>query len=99
MVANLKGVRQYNQGKTERNLDILVRHSGLERELLKRLAWPALRNDGMLNVDNVMMFQRWAQKRGMLDRCLDPGEFWDRSFVQYAAAELESRSRFQGRSR
>lgn len=99
MVANLKGVRQYNRGKTERNLDILVRHSGLERELLKRLAWPALRNDGMLNVDNVMMFQRWAQKRGMLDRCLAPEEFWDSSFVQYAAAKSGKKDMVPGQVR
>ncbi len=85
MVANLKGVRQYNQGKTERNLQILARRTGLEAELLQRLCWPTMRNDGMLNVENVMEFQRWADAQDLLERRLEAQEFWEPAFVEEAA--------------
>ncbi len=88
MVANLKGVRQYNRGKTERNLNILGRRTGLERDLLERLCWPNLRDDGMLNLESVMQFQTWANKRGLLERRLEPEEFWDPAFVEYAGRRL-----------
>ncbi|MFO7958043.1 MAG: ABC transporter substrate-binding protein [Candidatus Brocadiia bacterium] len=88
MVANLKGVRQYNRGKTERNLDILARHTGQDRELLERLCWPNMRDDGMLNVDSVTDFQSWAAERELLDRRLEPEEFWEPAFVQHAAGAL-----------
>ena len=36
MVAYFQGVRQYNQGKTKRNLEILAKHTGLDQQLLKQ---------------------------------------------------------------
>ncbi len=90
MVANLKAVRQYNEGPTERNLDILERRLGQDRELLRRLCWSDLRNDGVLNVENVMDFQDWADKEGLLDHKLEPDEFWDPAFVEHANAVLRA---------
>ena len=36
MVAYLQGVKQYNEGKTERNLEILQNYTRLDRDLLKQ---------------------------------------------------------------
>ncbi len=83
MVAYLKGVRQYNLGKTDRNLEIISKYTGLDRELLKKLCWPPIRNNGMINVESMMDFQRWATKRGYLDRVIPPNQFWDPSFIEY----------------
>ena len=57
MTAYLKGVRQFNQGKTARNLETMAKHTGLESDLLKEAYWPAIRNDGKINVESIMDFQ------------------------------------------
>lgn len=84
MVAYLQGVRQYNLGKTPRNLDILVSATGLDRELLKEACWQPIRGDGKINVKSVIDFQRWAVKRGALDAVVPPERFWDPSFIDEA---------------
>jgi len=84
MVAYLKAVRQYNQGKTSRNLEILTKHTGLDRELLQKCCWQAFRNDGRINIDTILDYQSWALKKGFLDKEVPPNQFWDPSFAEYA---------------
>jgi NitT/TauT family transport system substrate-binding protein len=88
MVAYLKGVRQYNLGKTERNLEILAKATGQDRGLLQRMCWPAIRNSGQINVRSVLDFQSWAVKKGYVDRPVSEEVLWDPSFVQYATEQL-----------
>jgi NitT/TauT family transport system substrate-binding protein len=90
MVAYLKAVRQYNQGKIERNLKMIAKHTQLDQELLKRTCWPALRNDGKINIESVLDFQAWAVKRGFLDKAVTTNQFWDPSFIEYANKVLDS---------
>ena len=84
MVAYLKAVRQYNQGKTERNLEILAKHTGLDRELLTQACWPNIRGDGRINVQSVLDYQAWAVEKEYLDSPVTEEQFWDPSFVEYA---------------
>jgi NitT/TauT family transport system substrate-binding protein len=84
MVAYLKAVRQFNQGKTDRNLEILAKHTGLDRELIRKACWPQFRSDGKINVKSVLDFQSWAVKKGLLDKPTTEKQFWDPSFVEYA---------------
>jgi NitT/TauT family transport system substrate-binding protein len=88
MVAYLQGVRQYNRGKTPRNLDILASATGLDRELLKEACWQPIRGDGRINVESVLDFQRWAVRRGALDAVVPPEKFWDSSFIEEAVKVL-----------
>lgn len=90
MMAYLKAVRQYNQGKTERNLKIMAKHTGLDQELLKKCCWPSLRNNGQINIESMIDFQKWALKRGYLDKELPANRFWDPSFVDYANKVLNT---------
>jgi NitT/TauT family transport system substrate-binding protein len=92
MVAYLKAVRQYNQGKTERNLEILAEHTGVDLELLDQICLPPMRNDGGINVDSVLDFQAWAVEKGYLDSVVTEDQFWDPSFVEYANEVLGARS-------
>lgn len=89
--AYLKGVRQYGQGKTERNLDILAKHTGLDRELLKQVCWPAVRRDGRVDVKSVLEFQAWAVERKFVDRSLASSELLDASFIEHANRMLGAR--------
>jgi NitT/TauT family transport system substrate-binding protein len=92
MVAYLKAVRRYNEGKTERNVEILAEHAGLDPELLKQACWPSLRDDGSIDVQSVLDFQGWAVEKGYLDDPIAEDQFWDPSFVEYANQVLDASS-------
>jgi NitT/TauT family transport system substrate-binding protein len=91
MVANLRGVRRYNEGKTQRNIEILARHTGLDPEFLRRAPWPNMAGDGRLDLESTLAFQGWAHGRGLVDRELTAQEIWDSRFVDYAAHEVGKR--------
>jgi NitT/TauT family transport system substrate-binding protein len=90
MVAYLKGIRQFNQGKTERNIKILTKYTGLDQEFLKKTCWPAFRNDGHINIESIMDFQDWVLKKGLIDTIVSPNQFWDSTFIEYANKVLRT---------
>jgi NitT/TauT family transport system substrate-binding protein len=89
-VAYLKGVRQYNQGKTERNLEIMSQHTRLDTSILKEACWPQVSNDGRINPQSVLEFQDWAIAKGLQDRALPIEKMWDPTFVEHAGKVLQS---------
>ena len=88
MVAYLLGVRQYNRGKTDRNVAAISKETGLDPELVRDTCWQPIRADGQINVESVLDFQRWAVRRGALDAVVPPEKFWDPSFVEEAVKVL-----------
>lgn len=84
MRAYLRGVRQFNQGKTDRNVAILARHSKLPEELIRRACWIAFYDDGFLRPEKVQPFLDWALKENLLDTKLSVQQWWNPSFVQAA---------------
>jgi NitT/TauT family transport system substrate-binding protein len=89
MVAYLKAVRQYNEGKTSRNIEILAKNTGLDDELLRDCCWPPIRSDGRINLDSVLDFQRWGLEKGLLDKQVPIEQFWNPSFVEHACQVLD----------
>ncbi|MBN2549024.1 MAG: ABC transporter substrate-binding protein [Anaerolineales bacterium] len=91
MVAYLKALRQYNQGKTERNLEILAQATSLERQFLLDSCWGAIRPDGYMSVEDVLSFQDWAIAKGLLDQApLTAEQIWDPTFVEAANQALNA---------
>jgi NitT/TauT family transport system substrate-binding protein len=84
MVAYLRAVRQYNEGKTERNLEIMAEFSGLDEEFLKAACWFYIYDDGHVNVQSILDFQHWAVGKGYLDSVVPEEQFYDPSFIEYA---------------
>jgi len=84
MVAYLKGVRQYNEGKTERNLEIVAKYTELDRELLEQACWLPIDSDGSVNVKSILEFQDWAVEEGYIDSPASEEQIWDPSFIDYA---------------
>jgi NitT/TauT family transport system substrate-binding protein len=84
MNAYLRAVRQYNEGKTARNLQVLAKNTGFDVGLLQEACWPSVRDDGRVDLSSMADFQRWGLRRGFLDRVLAPSQFWDATFVDYA---------------
>jgi NitT/TauT family transport system substrate-binding protein len=90
MVAYLRGVRQYNEGKTKRNLEILAESSGLDEELLQAACWFYIYDDGHVNVQSLLDFQEWAVGKGYLDSVVPEEQFYDPSFIDYANQALST---------
>ncbi|HVS64095.1 MAG TPA: ABC transporter substrate-binding protein [Thermoanaerobaculia bacterium] len=84
----LRGVRQYNQGKTDRNLEILAARTDFDRETLAELCWIPMDADGRINERSLVELMDWGHERGYVDRVLAPEEFWDRRFIDEAARLL-----------
>lgn len=89
IVAYLRGVRQFNQGKTDRNLEILSAATGLDREELGSICWPSFRDDGRINAVRLLEFQAWAAERELIDYPLPEDRLWDPSFTDFANQQLE----------
>ncbi|MBN1314245.1 MAG: ABC transporter substrate-binding protein [Anaerolineales bacterium] len=90
MIAYLKAVSQYNQGKTERNLEIMSKYTKLDIEFLKQACWPAIHDDGQINAQSVLDFQAWGIEEGFLESSLTVEQFWDSSFIDYANEVLSA---------
>ncbi len=84
MVAYLKAVRQYNQGKTDRNVEIISAHTRLDKEFLQQVCWPSIRDDGQIHITSVFDYQKWAMEKGYIDTLVSEEQFWDPQFVEYA---------------
>ena len=88
MLAFLAGVRRYNEGPTHRNVEIVARHTGLDAAQVREMCWTPLRPDGAINVESVLAFQRWANRRGQLDRVVPVEQFWEPGFARWADSVL-----------
>lgn len=67
-------VRQYNEGKTARNIDIVARATRLTPDQLARSCWPVMPADGYVRAEGLMLFQAWLHERRAIDRIVARGE-------------------------
>jgi NitT/TauT family transport system substrate-binding protein len=88
MVAYLRGVRQFNEGPTARNLAILEAGTGHDRDALLRSCWPSVRDDGRIDLESVLEYQAWLLDRGLITEMVAEDRFWEPSFVEYANGVL-----------
>jgi NitT/TauT family transport system substrate-binding protein len=88
--AYLKGVRQLNQGKTARNLDIIARRIQVSVDTARSLCLATVRDDGGLDFPSLLEFQKWAVEQGHQTRIVSDAESSDLEFVRKAAAALDS---------
>jgi len=90
MVAYLKGVRQYNEGKTERNLQIIGNYTNLDRELLNQTCWFPIREDGYVPKEPVRDYMDWMYENKKISRNLDDEQLFDMRYVEYANGVLQN---------
>jgi NitT/TauT family transport system substrate-binding protein len=84
MRAYLDGVRDYNQGKTPENVAIVTRFTRLDEELISKVCWPAIREDGEIDTASIDHFLAWARKAGYLDGTIEASRYWNPDFVRAA---------------
>jgi NitT/TauT family transport system substrate-binding protein len=90
MVAYLQGVKQYGEGKTERNLDILQNYTHLDRGLLKQSCWLPIAEDGLVLTQPVMNYMDWMYANKKITEKLDEDQLFDMSYVNYANGVLRN---------
>lgn len=88
MLAYLKAVRAYNDGKTDHNVAILSKYTKLPADLLQKMCWPSLHPDGTMNTDSVLDFQSWAVAKGIIKTPATAAQLFDASFAEAASKEL-----------
>jgi NitT/TauT family transport system substrate-binding protein len=79
-----RAIRQYNQGKTPRNLDILSTAMRLSRNELAAMCWVAMDDDARIRTAGLGDYQRWALQRGLVNRVVADDELVDRRFTAEA---------------
>jgi NitT/TauT family transport system substrate-binding protein len=87
-VAYLRAVRQYAEGKTPRNIELVAAHTKLEPELVKRICWTVIPPDGRLHLEWVARYQAWLQGQGLLDRAVASDEFVEPRYAEAANRAL-----------
>lgn len=81
----LAAAARLREGKTPRNLEILMTALGESRDLLERTCWPAVSLDGRPRIEDIMAFQEWALAHKYIQRTASIENVWDSSFVTSAA--------------
>lgn len=90
MVAYLQGVKQYNEGKTERNLEIIQNYTGLDRDLLKQSCWPQIAEDGVVPKQFNRDYMDWMYVNKKITQKLNDDQLYDMSYITYANGVLRN---------
>jgi ABC-type nitrate/sulfonate/bicarbonate transport system substrate-binding protein len=89
LAAYLKGVRKYNEGKTEENLELLAEKTGDDIDLLRDACWISIGEDGWIDFDEVIPFQQFSVNMEQLDEPITEEQFWAPSVLEDALNLLE----------
>jgi NitT/TauT family transport system substrate-binding protein len=81
MRAYLRGVRQFNAGTTQRNMDIVGRFTKLPPETTRGACWVAIADDGRIDPAAVQPFLDWALAKQYLDGPIEASRWWNPTFV------------------
>jgi ABC-type nitrate/sulfonate/bicarbonate transport system substrate-binding protein len=76
-----RGMAQYQQGKTERNVALIATSTGDTPESTRNVCWPAFRPDARVDWSGIDAFQRWARTEGLMERSVTQSQAWDSTFV------------------
>jgi ABC-type nitrate/sulfonate/bicarbonate transport system substrate-binding protein len=79
-----RGVAQYRQGKTARNVEILARETGETPEHVRDACWPVFTEDSRVNWGSLEAFQAWAKSQGFMDRTVSPAAAFDSTLLAEA---------------
>ena len=90
LIAYLKAVRQYEEGKTERNLQLLARVTGDGEDMIHKMCWPAFVLDGRIDYTALEDFQAWAVERELVENVVTESQFWDPTFLNAANRALSA---------
>jgi NitT/TauT family transport system substrate-binding protein len=76
-----RGIAQYLQGKTDRNVAIIAQATGEKPELIRQACWLPFRSDLTVNWSSIEQFEAWAKKEGFIQEILSRDQAMDSTFV------------------
>ena len=80
--AFVRAARRFNEGPTDRNVEILERNTGIDAGTLRKACWAMMRDDGGIQEQQTLDFQRWALRKGHIKRIVEIEELWDPWFTE-----------------
>jgi ABC-type nitrate/sulfonate/bicarbonate transport system substrate-binding protein len=89
----LQGVRQYDQGHTSRNLEVISRRLGIKSSDLNMMCWPQTRTDGAIIDSSLVAYQQWAVNGGHMKKVSPASSLVDTEFSARASRGLDSAAR------
>lgn len=89
LVAYLKAAEQFNQGKTDRNVEIIANYTKLDPEKIKASCWTSFKPDGLMDTDSMMAFQNWAVEKGIVSGPVELDKFWTSDYIVAAFKEFK----------
>jgi NitT/TauT family transport system substrate-binding protein len=92
MIAYLQGVKKYNEGKTEQNLQVLANYTLLDRELLNQTCWYPVAPDGDLPRQPVREYMGWMYANKKITLNPEDDQLFDMSYITYARGVLANTS-------
>jgi NitT/TauT family transport system substrate-binding protein len=95
MVGYLRAVRKYNEGRTDRNVELVSRGLGLDGADLRKMCWPATRPDGAINLESLTDYQQWGVETGNLSQLQEPSAVTDTTFAANASRLLDAENKRQ----
>jgi NitT/TauT family transport system substrate-binding protein len=87
-VAALQSQRQFNEGATERNIEIVSVATELEPAFLQEMCWISMHEDGMINLESTQAYADFAFENALIDEAITVEDYVDTSFMEYANEAL-----------
>jgi NitT/TauT family transport system substrate-binding protein len=81
LAAYMQAVQQYNQGKTDRNIELMAEFTNSDLASAASSCWLSFNPDGSVNLESILDFQEWAIAKGYVDNMLTVDQFWDGSYL------------------
>lgn len=88
MAGYLKGVEQFNQGATDRNIELIAEFTRLDLEPIASSCWTSFQPDGYIVTEYLMEFQDWALEKDLVNGSVTVEQLWTDEFLQAAEALL-----------
>lgn len=88
MAGYMKAVQMYNEGKTDRNVELMAEFTQSSLEEARDTCWQTFQPDLSINGESVLDFQTWAFNKGYLDQELTIDQIYDESFLEYARSQM-----------
>lgn len=76
-----RGVAQYREGKTDRNVAIIAEATGETPGRMRESCWPAFSSDSHVNWASIADFQTWANDEGLMEYTLSLAQAVDTLFA------------------
>jgi ABC-type nitrate/sulfonate/bicarbonate transport system substrate-binding protein len=83
-----RGVTQYREGKTPRNVAIIAQATGESEAITREACWPTFRAGSPIEWQSIEQFQRWANSEHLMEHTLTRDQVVDSAFVSATSTAL-----------